>query len=376
MLQQKLRDFFTNVDPLVHAGNVLGQLQDNLPLIRTYPNITLPEIWRFRHYLDRAPTHNVHPALKCLKLLAREVPETRDQIIEDVGDLLYEYAGIPGFTFASTLHKLLEILQLPVSPRDELMRSLARSLTCLRQPAIVVIGAGFSYDTMPITAELAPLLISVLRSAGIPNPAHFITTDDRQVWQIVERQESDFKRLFIGWCARSTPSFQHTMLCRLLREGLLSHIISFNWDDLCERAHLDLTGQPIPKVTTGGTPAHGPSLWKLHGDVETPHDPWIFPYESGRVFDSLIQSLDEKLAEDPPHYALIVGYSEWEPQVKDRLIGWLEEYVPSVVRVRPNWPEDNDQGIPDSAKRFFQRLNAYMSIAKRDVIEPIKDQGA
>jgi len=152
----------------------------------------------------------------------------------------------------------------------------------------------------------------------------------------------------------------------MFHAGRISHIVSFNWDDLTERAYVEGFGVRIPKITRDGVTVDRPNLWKLHGDVEDLNDQWIFPYEVGKVFDTLIKSFEEVLGgEEPPEYGLIVGYSEWEPEVKLRLINWLERYVPKVLRIRPNWPEHNENGIRDSAKRFFQRLKIYMQIEER-----------
>ena len=97
----------------------------------------------------------------------------------------------------------------------------------------------------------------------------------------------------------------------------------------------------------------------MHGDVENLSGDWVFPYDPGRVFDSLLQSLDQS---DKPQFALIVGYNEWEEVVHEKLITWLEENIPTVLRVRPNWNEQDPNGICEPAKRFFARLNIYFKM--------------
>ncbi len=298
-------------------------------------------------------------------MIAKEVPEVRDQIIQDLGDILYEYKGLmPDLPDAQILDSLLITLELPVSTRDGHLRSLARSIVSLGQPTVLVVGAGFSYDTMPITTELRPLLLVLLRCEGVDNPVQLLQENDQEAWQIVKRRESDFKQMFAGWCARTTPCFQHTMACEMLHAGQITHLISFNWDDLCERAYTDRFGGSIPKVTTNQALPSQPALWKLHGDVENLVDQF-FPYEPGRVFDSLLASLEQAVRVKSPAYALIIGYSEWEPEVKKRLVEWLEKNVSMVLRVRPNWPAHDESGMSDSAKRFFQRLRIYMEIEGR-----------
>lgn len=366
MFEQQLHNFFKKVGPSLHANNILQELNNIHPIIKRNPQIALPEIYRFRHYLTDAPLHNVEPALKCLLILAVEVPELRDQIIKDIGDVLYEYKEFKNVSYEQILKELLRVLEIPVSKKDQHIRDLARSIVSLNRPIIVVIGAGFSYDTMPITSELKPLLVKVLRFAGIEKPMDIIEKDVQQVWRVAKKPENDFKKMFTGWCTRSTPSFQHSIVCKLLRTGKVSHLISFNWDDLCERAYEEQFNDSIPKVISDKVMPDRPALWKLHGDVENLDDEWVFPDEPGRVFNSLIESLNQTIEVNPPSHALIVGYSEFEPEVRERLISWLEENVPMVIRVRPNWPEQKDTGIPDSAKRFFQRLKAYMIIEDKN----------
>ena len=365
MFEQRLRGFFNRVGPSRHAQHVHEDLGGNLPLIRRYPHIAMGEIRRFRHYLVEAPVDNVSPALRTLHLIVREIPELRDQVITDLGDVLYELKELTDMPDPVSLDNLLDALDLPVSDRDRYLRELARSMVSLQQSGVLLIGAGFSYDTMPVTKELEPLIIPLLRNSGVERPVELLAEDDRRAWAIVKDNEGEFKRMFAGWCARSSPSPQHFIACELLREQRISHFISLNWDNLCELAYELRFGEPISKVTAEGLIPDQPALWKLHGDVDNPQQTWIFPYEAGRVFDSLLESLEGALRTNPPAFALIVGYSEWEQIIKERLVRWLQDNVPMVLRVRPNWPQEDTSGIPDSAKRFLQRLKACIEIEER-----------
>jgi len=145
----------------------------------------------------------------------------------------------------------------------------------------------------------------------------------------------------------------------------MSFSISFNWDDLIERAYVEKFGKPISKVTSDGYIPDQPSLWKLHGDVEDLAGEWVFPYEEGRVFKSLLDSLDRLVGQNCPQFALIVGYSEWEEVVRERLIKWLEDHIPKVLRVRPNWDVKDPNGIPETARRFCERLRIYFKLEMR-----------
>lgn len=365
MFKQRLADFLGGIRHF-HANGVQEQLGYHLHLMKRHPEVVLSHVNQFRYFLESAPADNVEPALRCLGLIAESVPEARDQIIKDMGDLLYEYKGIiEDLPYRGTLEHLLAVLEIPVSKGDQQLRDIARSVVSLKRSMIVVIGAGFSYDSMPITKELEPLLVTFLRDAGEANPMELIRDDDRKAWEIIKGRENEFKRMFAAWCAKSTPSFQHTMVSELLQRGQISHLISFNWDDLCERAYKEQFKELLEKVTYDTGSPDRPILWKLHGDVEDLASEWVFPYEAGRVFDSLVDSLDQTIKAKPPSHALIVGYGEWESEVKEKLMGWLERNVRIVLRVRPNWPNADDKGIRDSAKKFFLRLHAYMGIESR-----------
>jgi hypothetical protein len=60
-----------------------------------------------------------------------------------------------------------------------------------------------------------------------------------------------------------------------------------------------------------------------------------------------------------------VGYSEWEEEVRQRLIQWLEDNLAGIIRVRPNWNIENQGGIKQNAKRFFQRLDIYFEMQRK-----------
>lgn len=367
MLEKQLQQFLArigDIDPHV----IEMDLPRNLPLMKRNPQLVAESIHRFNLYLSKGLTSSFHPTIRCLLYLAENLPEVRDQIIRDLGPTLYALKALLSElpeNEAQTLRFLLNNLKLPVSEEDRRLADLARSLISLHQPAVLVIGAGFSYDTMPITSELKPLLVPLLRQHGIDNPVALLQEHDEEAWRIVKAHKDEFKKAFIGWNARSAPAPQHQIASRMLRDSQLTHIISFNWDNLCEQAYEELFGERMPKVHRKDTLPQKPSLWKLHGDVDNPSEPWVFPYEPGRVFDSLIESLENVVVARPPEYALIVGYSEWESNVREKLISWLEKNIPTVLRVRPNWPPDDKGGMALPARTFFGRLSIYMQLKSR-----------
>lgn len=365
-MEERLKRFFSGVGPSSHATNILQDVPRYVPLMKQHPQIAETEIYRFRHYFTDAPAHNHLAALTCLINIAKEIPPVRSRIIENLGSILYEYIPLwGGLPESVRLKELLEVLELPLSEEDKHLRNLARSVITHHQPLILIIGAGFSYDTMPVTNELQPLLAQLLREVGISSPMKMIQENDEQVWRIVKENSARFKDTFSGWCARSHSAPQHKIVARMLQDSQISHLISFNWDDLIERVHMDEFSETVSKVVNDGIIPERPSLWKLHGDVTDLSSDWVFPYEQGRIFNSLIESLDRTVYQNCPQFALIVGYSEWETVVHDRLIRWLENNIPTVLRVRPNLDEIDPCGIRETAKRFFERLNIYFKMEVR-----------
>jgi len=168
--------------------------------------------------------------------------------------------------------------------------------------------------------------------------------------------------MFSGWCARAHPAPQHKIVAKMLHDNQISHLISFNWDDLIERAYMAEFGNTPSKVVNDSSIPERPSLWKLHGDVTNLSSDWVFPHDQGRIFSSLIESLALTTVKNCPQFALIVGYSEWEEIVRDQLIRWLEKNIPTVLRIRPNWDEKDSGGIHETAKRIFERLNIYLEM--------------
>lgn len=114
------------------------------------------------------------------------------------------------------------------------------------------------------------------------------------------------------------PSEQHLILAELFHVGYIAHIISFNWDDLVEKAYRRLYSDGIPMVTREDTTSDH-ALWKLHGDIANPDERWVLPFEQGRVSSAL-----EQLASHTTLPTIITGYREQESIVREKLIAVLE----------------------------------------------------
>jgi len=332
--------------------------------MKRYPEIVRKNIKRFSPYFDELSAHA--SILNIIEIIARDIPEVREEIVREFGPIFYEWAPFwENRPHGEHLKRILEYIDLPLSKRDEEINNLVRSIVTLKRPIILVIGAGFSYDTMPITSELHPLLVSILRDNGVEAPIKMIEKNEKEAWKIVSKNETLFKERFVGWCARSKIAPQHEIVAEMLHEGKISHIISLNWDDLIERAYRKKFIKPIKKINTDEVTSNKPSLWKLHGDVENTSLKWVFPFEHGRIFNNLLFSLNKCIDNDSPEFVLIVGYSEWEKIIREQLISWLEDHIPNVLRIRPQI-EDGEGNFSETAKSFFQRLHIIIKNEEKE----------
>lgn len=136
--------------------------------------------------------------------------------------------------------------------------------------------------------------------------------------------QQSFVRLDQERSAGSSPV--HMALARLIHEGRLSHVVSLNWDTLLEAAFQRLFGIDAN--------AQGQKLWKPHGDCRRPEVPWILPHEPGFIPDHLADRI-AALVNERPRTLLIVGYSERDDAVVERLLRPLASQW-RVFRVSPN----------------------------------------
>jgi len=228
--ENKLKLFFGPIGTGTHASLIKVQLSQYLPHMKDYPEIVEKHIHAFLPYFLIAPENNREPALESLLIIAKEIPQVRERIIEKFGDIFYKF--YPYWQGSRYFNELMSVLKIPVSDKDKHLRELARSVVTLHQPLIIIMGAGFSYDSMPVTTELQPFLLKLLREVKISSPMEMIRENDRQVWQIAKDNSDLFKKMFSGWCANTKPAPQHKIVAKMLQVGQISHIVSFNWDNL------------------------------------------------------------------------------------------------------------------------------------------------
>jgi hypothetical protein len=348
-----------------HASNVLQDLPNYLPFLIRHPAVVRARIREFTGYFAPGLRQNVPFALRTLVIIAEAVPEARSQIAQDLGLALRgEMDLLPHHANAGELEQLQRLLGGALSAGEGV--ALARSMVVLRQPAILVVGAGMSYDRMPITDELTPLLAKFLSARGERDPMGLIARDEQRVWAQVREAPDTFQTLFAGRATATTPAPQHHIAAELLHDGYLSHIVSFNWDDLIERAWISKYEEVLPVIRRDGVVPRGPSLWKQHGDVADFRERWVFPGEAGRVFRSLVESLEESFQNpNPPSHAVVVGYREAEAVVQEQLISRLERRV-AIIRVRPGIAPGEGR-VASGAREFLEALRLDIESQRRGV---------
>lgn len=120
----------------------------------------------------------------------------------------------------------------------------------------------------------------------------------------------------------------HNIVAEMFHRKVVIEIICLNWDDLIERAYESKFGK-IRKINREEQQPFDDDndgfyhyLWKLHGDIRDLDYDWIYPGMKGRVF----QSLQKYILELKSHVLifLIVGYSEQDEEIKEKIIEPLE----------------------------------------------------
>jgi hypothetical protein len=120
-----------------------------------------------------------------------------------------------------------------------------------------------------------------------------------------------------------TSSPPHECIARLVHCGRAEMVISLNWDTLLEVGYQRLYGSSLP----------GGCLHKPHGDAAHPEKTWVLPHEKGTIPDALAAQL-QSLAMERPRVLLIVGYSERDEEVVNKIVRPLENRW-RVIRIGP-----------------------------------------
>lgn len=250
---------------------------------------------------------------------------------------------------------------------QDIQETIQRAVGTIRSyHAIAVVGAGVSWTAgVPLTHEMWSLLWNALdqdpatrdRLAAnlgrVSSTAKNLLGENLELWepgmQAVESSKvarRSFQHAFTRLDAERSqnPSPAHYALAELLHRKAVELVISFNWDTLLEAAYQNLYGAQLY--------ADDLRFIKPHGDAAFPDDDWILPHQSGYVPETLISRIT-LLADQYPRVLLVVGYSERDPVVVEKLTGPLTDRW-SVVRISPS--ADGELGIPLPADDGLQAL--------------------
>lgn len=225
--------------------------------------------------------------------------------------------------------------------------------------SVAVLGAGVSAFAYPMTLQLPALLWQAIsevegaadelarRAGRSGTPKEILGTDPETValgWELardIPAVRTGFQRAFANLDAGRDPSPAHRHLARLIHEGRVHFVISYNWDWCLERAHQDIYGTPLPAGV----------LAKPHGDVLAPDLPWTLPDEDGLVPQAVLDRLAQ--LDDRPRTLLVLGYSGSDPFVVEKLLCPLQNRWP-VYQIGPSaWGAD---GVPTTADHALSEV--------------------
>ena len=295
---------------------------------------------------------------RCMEILnsfASASDDSRALINSDIEhDLLNYYCDGGGSSAEARLAiQLAETLDIP---RPTHYFDLARDL--MTSPGIVIVGAGFSYDSYaPLLKDMEGIACAALQTLGISDPHTLYRDNPEEAWKLLGAEWITFQGIMSNILAMKEPAQQHHILAELFHDGLIDHIVSFNWDDLIEKAYSSSFGSAIPVVSDDNSDSDH-ALWKLHGDINRSDERWVFPFEEGRVFDSLVVTAGASATR-----TMIVGYKETEPIVKDKLISVLADRG-GVIRIGPELTSSPPDVFSDNAAYAMKQLAAGVEAAK------------
>jgi hypothetical protein len=206
---------------------------------------------------------------------------------------------------------------------------------------ILVIGAGFSYSShIHITSELGPLMGQAFKVMSEKNPGLEVPPEPDPMncdhWKILKQEPLCFQSIFRAKNDTKAQSSQHVLARKMFSDNRINHIVSFNWDNLVEKA----SDYRIRKVNSDEDDSDH-ALWKLHGDVDKIGERWIFPFDDGRVFPRLVDKLGEAAENNVPIISL--GYT-WRDQKVMEQLKFLKE---KVIPINSSWYDHLDFVVDD-----------------------------
>ncbi|MCL4535869.1 MAG: SIR2 family protein [Bacteroidetes bacterium] len=202
------------------------------------------------------------------------------------------------------------------------------------------------------------IVCGVLYDLGGPNPRELYRSDERSAWGRIAGDWQRFQNHVAYMMLPKEPAKQHYILADLFHANYVTHIVSFNWDNLIERAYRDRYGTDITKVT-GDDQDSDHALWKMHGDIENPSQRWVLPYEDGTVYPAIARRATKLKVR-----AFVVGYREQEPSIRELLIQPIEQGA-GITRIRPDIDDNPPEFLCDNAATALKKFQTGLEAARR-----------
>ena len=263
----------------------------------------------------------------------------------------------------SHMREIAKSLDLASAAPDQGSLGVARAMTSNPPRPLFIIGAGFSYESMPLTQELEALVTGLLAGRGIPNPAKLLAEDWKAAWQHISEDPDTFKQRFIGFSQARQPAIQHAVLSRALSIRTVAGVVSFNWDD-----HVERSSEGYEVVNSEDQSIERPGLWKMHGDVNAPHKDWIWPHDAGRPLRNVCTYVLEQAHQGHISHVVVVGYGEREARVTDELLTPLAEACPNWIRVRPAGQAGPEGHVAKTARQFMGELDSFQRAVAQGLV--------
>lgn len=196
--------------------------------------------------------------------------------------------------------------------------------------AILVIGAGASFESgLPLYSQFPTIIWKVvdkfpkikteLKYSDTNSAKDIIGNDVEMIkksFSAIERYPSsdtefkkEFKKLVDSHKSKNSSVYEN--ICKLIHNGNIKLVISFNWDDLLETSWENLYGTNIN--------AQKLTLLKPHGDVREMNKKWIYPNSDGNLSENDKNSINHVISNSFSIF-LILGYSEQDKKIVDELI--------------------------------------------------------
>lgn len=253
--------------------------------------------------------------------------------------------------------------------------------------SIIVMGAGASYSVgMPLCGQLAPIVWNVVeanldlkKKLDIPleSSAKDCIGDNFNLavkaYEAISHNDkayNEFRKLFCDLNNEKNQinSIVHETICRMIHNGHITLVVSFNWDDLLESAWTKLYGTGINDCKT--------QLIKPHGCVRNKKEKWILPNSPGFLSindKKIINGITQR-----PKTLVLVGYSESDEEIVNEFIIPTDR-INKSYRIAPNAIDSIQMDASSVFKhikhQYLRRLNneryfEYIDYSNQVGIEP------